>query len=189
MILSSRSLLLCAAATLLVAVAGADNNSSKPVAGWGTLTDPEGDCTVKAEKGKLSITVPGGTHDLNAALGGMTAPRVLREVEGDFTAQVKVTSEFDSGKMAANANTRPFVSAGLILWQNEKNYVRLERNAFWVDEQSVTVCYPPLIVLPRRRVPEHQPAAGSRLLLQGSVHLAAARAPRHHAHRLVQSRR
>jgi hypothetical protein len=66
-------------------------------------------------------------------------------VEGDFTAQVKVTGEFKPGEKAAAENTRPFNSAGLLLWQDEKNYIRLERNRWWVAEAGQYACYPPLI--------------------------------------------
>src|SRR2546430_2558343 len=68
--------------------------------GWGKITDADGDCTVKARKGMVTIKVPGGTHDLNRAIG-MNGPRVLKEVEGDFTDQVKVTGDFDPGDKAA----------------------------------------------------------------------------------------
>lgn len=121
-----------------------EDKKPREVKDWGTVTDPEGDCTIKEEKGKLTISVPGvsattKSHDLHPGNFGnrMFAPRVLREVEGDFTATVKVTGEFDPGELGFNG-------AGLLLWQDEKNIVRLERNKYWVSAQKKHYCYPPL---------------------------------------------
>src|SRR5260370_32510067 len=86
------------AACLLAVCLAAQDKKPRTIEGWGTVTDPADDCTLKHEKKKLTVTVPGGTHDLNQAIGGMKAPRVLQEVEGDFTAQVKVTGDFKPGE-------------------------------------------------------------------------------------------
>jgi regulation of enolase protein 1 (concanavalin A-like superfamily) len=128
-------------------IAAACSAEDKPTTfrGWGTLTDPDNDCTVKEEAGKLTMTVPGGTHDLNQALGGMKAPRILQPVEGDFRVQVKVSGEFAPGDKAADARAVPFNGAGLLIWQDEKNYLRLERNIWWVAQAEKTARYPPLI--------------------------------------------
>jgi hypothetical protein len=122
----------------------AEEKTPQTIKGWGTVIDPAGDCTVKHEEGKLTVTVPGGAHDLNQALGGMKAPRILQEVEGDFIAQVKITGEFKPGEKAAADGTSPFNGAGLLLWQDDKNYVCLERNAWWVGEGKYA-CQPPLV--------------------------------------------
>jgi regulation of enolase protein 1 (concanavalin A-like superfamily) len=113
-------------------------------ADWGKVTDPDGDCRVKAEKGKLTITVPAKTHDLNP-LNGTNAPRVLRQVQGDFTATVKVTGDFKPGNVSTNPNGAPFNGAGLLLWQDANNFLRLERNNWWHPNLNKYICYPPLI--------------------------------------------
>jgi regulation of enolase protein 1 (concanavalin A-like superfamily) len=130
---------------LIASETNAEDKKSQTIMGWGTIIDSLGDCTVKEEKGKLTIEIPGGTHDLNAILGGMTAPRVLKEVEGDFTAQVKISGEFKPGEKSAKAETTPFNGAGLLLWQDEKNYLRLERNIFWAAQVGKYACLPPLV--------------------------------------------
>ena len=140
-----RLLLLAAAVCLIVVVGYLTAQKTKTIHGWGTLIDPESDCTTKEEAGKLTITVPGGTHDLNMALGGMKAPRIVREVDGDFTAQVKVSGEFQPGDQPADPKTAALNAAGLLLWQDEKNYLRLERNGWWSTEDKTTACYAPLI--------------------------------------------
>jgi regulation of enolase protein 1 (concanavalin A-like superfamily) len=149
-----RLLLLAVVVCLIILVGYLTAQRPKSVRGWGMLIDLDNDCTVSPGEGKLTITVPGGTHDLNKQLGGMSAPRVLREVDGDFTIQVKVSGEFDPGDEAAKHNNRdiaPFCSAGLLLWQDEKNYLRLERNG-WCRDGKIG-CYKPLIEYYRDSVP------------------------------------
>ena len=135
-----RSILLAVVVCLIIIVGYLTAQRPKTVRGWGTLIDLDNDCAVREEAGKLMITIPGGTHDLNMELGGMNAPRVLREVDGDFTVQVKVSGGFDPGNEAAKSGTAPFNSAGLLLWQDEKNYLRLERNGWW-SASGQLACY------------------------------------------------
>ncbi len=142
MIRPDRLLLARAAAWLIVGcslrpspvVAQAAQNEPPPVVieGWGTVTDPDGDCTLKADNGKLTITIPGTMHDLSTTTGGMSAPRVLRKVDGDFGARVEVGGRFEPGERANNPRTVPLNAAGLLVWHDDKNYVRFERRNWWV---------------------------------------------------------
>ena len=116
--------------------------------GWGTVIDKDGDCAVKAEKGKLTISVPATLHDLSNRNpdARFNAPRVMQDVEGDFVVQVRVTGEFDPGKTSTAPKTHsPFISAGFLIWADEKNYLRLERNVWWSADLGKHVCYPPLL--------------------------------------------
>ncbi|MEZ6130383.1 MAG: DUF1349 domain-containing protein [Planctomycetaceae bacterium] len=110
----------------------------EPLAESARFIDPDNDCQIRS---KVSFTVPGTNHDLNPR-GGMNAPRLLKAVNGDFTAQVKVTGDFTPGSVSTGRG-RPFNGAGLLVWQNEDNFLRLERNAYWVSNKLM--CYPPLI--------------------------------------------
>ena len=120
--------LLCAAMMLLVVgiggAAGPENAAaSKQIAGWGTWVDPDGDCEVRQEKEALLITVPSTTHDLwpenPEAKQRANAPRVLRDVDGDFAAEVHVSGTVLGGEF--------FRSGALLVWQDERNFVRFER--------------------------------------------------------------
>src|SRR3954468_24780799 len=94
--------------------------------GWGTPVDPDGDWPIRAGDGKIPIGVPPGMHDLwygrQEAARRFNAPRVLREVEGDFVAQVRVTADWGLGGQPT------FNGAGLLVWDSERQYIRLERN-------------------------------------------------------------
>lgn len=114
-----------------------------PLALWGKAVDPAKDCKFEAKDGKLKITVPGGKepHDLSAELNApMAAPRVVREIEGDFQLEVNVEAfEVPEGTAGGTERNVAFWGAGFLVWQDEKNYVRLERAMFRRDEQAP--CY------------------------------------------------
>jgi regulation of enolase protein 1 (concanavalin A-like superfamily) len=94
---------------------------------WGDAIDPDGDCRVVVEPTRVRIFVPGKPHILSAEIHGMNAPRILREVRGDFDARVSVAGVFHpAGRSTFKAYPSPYHGAGILLWQDEENYVRLE---------------------------------------------------------------
>jgi regulation of enolase protein 1 (concanavalin A-like superfamily) len=124
-------------------------NSEPGIPGWGTVTDPDGDCNIRAENGTVSMTLPGDkVHTLGNFLATKNSPRILREVEGDFTVQVKVSGVFDPGtEAAAGVRARgrnSFNGAGLLVWDSDQNFVRLERN-IWVTSSGNSYGYTPLL--------------------------------------------
>jgi regulation of enolase protein 1 (concanavalin A-like superfamily) len=75
----------------------------------------------------------------------MDAPRVLQSTQNDFVAQVKVSGDFQPGETIADPRTTiSFNGAGLLVWQDEKNFLRLERNRWYVAEGKYA-CFPPLL--------------------------------------------
>jgi regulation of enolase protein 1 (concanavalin A-like superfamily) len=78
---------------------------------------------------KLTIRVPGTWHDLGAEGGKLNAPTVLRSITGDFLAEVKVTGSLRPGGQGTRPGGLPFHGAGLVLWHDAGNYIRLERAA------------------------------------------------------------
>ncbi len=95
--------------------------------GWSDLTDPKGDCRASLDGERLIISVPGTHHNLCAEVGEMEAPRVLRKVDGDFIVQAKVSGNVvHSGKSTSGLGLA-YHGAGLVLWLDEKTYLRLER--------------------------------------------------------------
>jgi regulation of enolase protein 1 (concanavalin A-like superfamily) len=115
------------------AVAAApDGGAATPrdIPGWGRVHDPSGDCDVSLDtaRDRLRIEVPGTPHVLSAEDPKlpMNAPRVTRRVRGDFTAAVRVRGRLEPGR-AKTTYYDPFHGAGLIVWQDASNYLRLER--------------------------------------------------------------
>ncbi len=138
------ALLALLAPSLGVSSHAEEKPAQSTIAGWGTVTDPDKDCEYRftADQLKLSITVPAKAHDLSP-VRGLNAPRILRSIRGDFTVQVKVTADFKPGVISTGKG-RPFNGAGLLIWENEENFLRIERNAYWLGPEEL-YCYPPLI--------------------------------------------
>jgi regulation of enolase protein 1 (concanavalin A-like superfamily) len=101
----------------------------KPLGAWGDAVDPDGDCTFDDQGHALAISVPGTLHDLNADIDKFNAPRVVREVSGDFSVTVKVVGEFKPGPKSHNPKSVPYNGGGIFVWQDSDNYIRLERGA------------------------------------------------------------
>jgi S1-C subfamily serine protease len=109
------------------------------------LIDPEKDCKlVKAEDDmKVTIEIPGGkirslapyvVQRINKKKALHNAPMSLIDVEGDFAVLVEVTGEISAGSALPKdrqGNNIPFTfqAAGLLLYQDKDNFVRLERSA------------------------------------------------------------
>ena len=110
-----------------------------------TFVDPSKDCKLERDEEamKFKIEIPGNkVHTLATyAVSRIdkkkslhNAPMVLAEVEGDFLAMVEVTGEMSPGSTLPKdrqGNDLPFTfnGAGLLLYQNKDNFVRLERTA------------------------------------------------------------
>ncbi len=103
------------------------------LAGWGEVINPRGDCRLAVHDDRLTITVPGGTesHDLNPLPGyNLDAPRVLHEVTGDFRVEVMLQP---FAPPLPGSSPHPggaaFVSAGLVVWGDERTLLRWQRAA------------------------------------------------------------
>lgn len=99
-------------------------------AGWGEAVDPLGDCKFEISGSGLTIQVPGTLHSLSPARSNFDAPRVWQEVEGDFTARVKVTCPIRPQKTLTESGLS-YVGAGFLLWENADNFMRAERNGYF----------------------------------------------------------
>jgi regulation of enolase protein 1 (concanavalin A-like superfamily) len=97
------------------------------VTGWDKPVDPDKDCKFARDKDTLIIEVPGKDHDLAIERNLMNSPRLLRDVEGDFMAEVRVSGTFQPSQNSTSNERIPFVGAGLLLMADEKTYIRLER--------------------------------------------------------------
>jgi S1-C subfamily serine protease/regulation of enolase protein 1 (concanavalin A-like superfamily) len=108
----------------------------------GPLVDKDDDCSLKKDETNYSIgiTVPGKkVHSISPEMTlrkGVplhNAPMTLADVSGDFAAFVKVTGDINPGsdkiKGPRNATVPiTFQGAGLLLYQDENNFIRLERS-------------------------------------------------------------
>jgi regulation of enolase protein 1 (concanavalin A-like superfamily) len=103
--------------------------TGKELAGWGTAIDPGEDCEIRPVARSLTVKLPGTLHDLNPDSGKLNAPRIIRPVEGDFSITVKVAGDFKPGGTSTNPKGVPYNGAGIIIWSDPDNFIRLERGA------------------------------------------------------------
>jgi regulation of enolase protein 1 (concanavalin A-like superfamily) len=99
----------------------------RTIANLEKLIDDVGDCKLIKDATGLTIAVPGKLHVLSPELNIKNSPMVLIDVEGDFVAQVKVAGEVMPGRTPVEKMPFAFHGAGLLLWKDKDNYVRLER--------------------------------------------------------------
>jgi len=101
----------------------------RPLPEWGRAFDPDGDCKFIYVDDTLLIKVPGSAraHDLAAEIGLTNAPRVLREVKGDFTVEVRVDGQFAPGQKSTQHNRLAYNGAALVVMADPKNVVTLAR--------------------------------------------------------------
>ena len=141
--MKSIALLTIAIATIALAVDGPERKPDEqlekpaetvalkktPIAGWGIALDLAGDCTFTPADGALKITVPGSDkpHDMSTELMSSTAPRVIQPLNGNFTIEVKIEADFDPGEVSTQAGRTGYTGAGLVVFADANNYVRLER--------------------------------------------------------------
>jgi hypothetical protein len=112
-----RLTLLCclAAGAALAAPVPKGKDEAFRSAPWGKPIDPDKGCTFTFARDSLTLKVPGGEHDLSEGRRRWNAPRLLRGVEGDFVAEVRVAGAFRASEKAAAPDARSDVRAGLLV--------------------------------------------------------------------------
>lgn len=165
----ARSLLCAVAFAALISGAQAQEKApaGKDLEGWGEVVDPKGDCQVTLKGGRLTIVVPETLHDLAAEYGQADAPRVLREVEGDFVAEVKSVGDLTHFGKTTSTRYVAYHGAGLVLWIDGKNYARLERAA--IARDGVPIHYADFAIRKEAKVdgtPNRMPSGPMNLRLE-----------------------
>jgi regulation of enolase protein 1 (concanavalin A-like superfamily) len=113
------------------------------ISGWGASEDPAGGASLALQGTTLVITAPDAYVD-NYPPGKVNAPRVLQEVVGDFTAEVKVTHLDPSKPNSVLASLGSFPTAyhaGILLVRlNDKNFIRFEKGSKNTNGLHATTC-------------------------------------------------
>src|SRR4051812_18412855 len=122
MMTPTTTVLFLAAIVLPPAAESDKDKAPMTIQGWGEVVDPAGDCRISVDKDTLRIAVPGTKHDLNPDAGDMNAPQVLRAIEGDFIAQIKVSGNVRHAGRPLTAPFLPYHGAGLLLWVDSQTY-------------------------------------------------------------------
>src|SRR5262249_35618603 len=121
---------LCCLACLALSFPGAaidpDPDPNPFMNGWGQPVDPDGDCLFRRKMDGLTSRVPGSRHDFDVFAKPLNSPRLLRDVEGDFAAEVRVGGNFTPSLLSTDARAFTFLGAGFLLLADEKTFVLFE---------------------------------------------------------------
>jgi regulation of enolase protein 1 (concanavalin A-like superfamily) len=123
-----------------LARAGVESQATGPIATFavlGPLIDlhkqPVNDCQLQRDAKSLTIEVPAGVRMLSNELDVHNAPMTLADVDGDFVAQVRVAGGMVPGTdpprfKGKNVLPGTYQGAGVLLWQDAKNDILVERS-------------------------------------------------------------
>lgn len=114
---------------LFLLIASAIFAAPAPKGSWERV-DPDKDCKFDIKGNTMTIELPGGDHDLDPKRGRFNAPRLMREIEGDFIMQVRVCASFCPSAKSTVDGEDPRVAAGLLLIPAGENCIRLEYKAY-----------------------------------------------------------
>ena len=103
------------------------NAEAQVIDGWGKTVAPRCDATFESKDDSLTITVARDGAEGPAKSDDFQAPRVVQSVEGDFAIEVTigVNLPLPDKPDAADPTWKAYVSGGLLIWIDGKNYVRL----------------------------------------------------------------
>jgi S1-C subfamily serine protease/regulation of enolase protein 1 (concanavalin A-like superfamily) len=110
-----------------------DSDRPKTLAKWSCQSNIGEGVKMAHQPGATTIDLAGGAPLINAPQYRLfTAPCAMVRVQGDFVAVVKVTNDFDPGGDVLTLPNKAkakmtFQGAGLLVWQDERNFIRLER--------------------------------------------------------------
>lgn len=90
------------------------------VSGWSKPIDPDNDCKFKRDKGTLTIEMPGNEHDYEPVRKRFNAPRLVREIEGDFYMEVRVQIDCRPSAQSSVKGQPSYVGAGFLLIPPDK---------------------------------------------------------------------
>jgi len=102
----------------------------------GALIDPLQDCRVQREARGVIIQIPPTPHAFDPDRNVADAPRALMDVSGDFVAQVKVSGSIKPGPVPLPGLPFTFQAAGILVWLDSNNYLRLERASGYFGDRG-----------------------------------------------------
>lgn len=104
--------------------------------GWEKDINPDRDCKFIRDKDAFTIELPGTVHDYDPLPKRMNAPRLLREVEGDFVIQARIRIiRRPSGESTVEGQLSS-VAAGFLLIPPDTSHVTCIRFEFGVARKG-----------------------------------------------------
>ncbi|HEY7326293.1 MAG TPA: hypothetical protein VH592_01540 [Gemmataceae bacterium] len=129
---------LCVLAASLLACATLAAPAPEPfISGWGSPIDPDKDCKISRAGNALTIEMPGNDHDYDPIRKRFNAPRLLRDMEGDFKIQVRVQIDFLSSSKSTVKGQPSYISAGFLLIYPETGRCICDRFEYGISQPGI----------------------------------------------------
>lgn len=107
---------LCVFVVLLLVYAALAAPAPDPSAkGWGNPIDPDRDCKIRRDGSALNVEMPGIDHDYDPFRKRTNAPRILREIDGEFDLRVRVRIDCCRSAQSTVKGQPSCVSAGFLM--------------------------------------------------------------------------
>jgi hypothetical protein len=146
---------------------------------YGAVVDPDEDCRFEILGDKLQITIPGTFHSLTSPFirpQALNAPRVWKEVKGNFTATLRVSFRLRAAPEqevvleAGGPTFGPPSGGGLVVWDGADNFSVASRDERPANGEAAGVfCF-------ERHSPKGSQAAARHLTPGDSAYLRITRA-------------
>jgi regulation of enolase protein 1 (concanavalin A-like superfamily) len=129
---------LCLSLTALAALAAPvpkpkDGAFAQP--GWDRRIDPDKGCKFTRARDTLTVEVPAKDHDLDGRRSRVNAPCFVRDVAGDFRAEVRVKGDFHASEKSTATSGPSYSAGGLVvrLADEAQTLIRFELGAARVE--------------------------------------------------------
>lgn len=123
------------------------------LSGWGKSVDPDKDCKINRSRDTLTIEMPGAEHDYDPIRKCFNAPRLLRDIEGNFDLRVRVRIDCRPSARSTVKGQLSCVSAGILLIYPDTYSSICERFEFGLSQPAfgqAGAAFAPQLLLPRR---------------------------------------
>jgi hypothetical protein len=129
---------LCVFVALLLTCAALAAPAPEPfVSGWGNPVDPDRDCKISRGGNALTIQMPGSDHDYDPIRKRLNAPRLLRDMEGDFKIQIRVLIDCCPSTQSTVKGQPSYVAAGFLLIYSETGRFICDRFEYGISQPGM----------------------------------------------------
>ena len=131
----------CAPFCALAAPVPREDNAAQMKRVFGKVDDPDKDCTFEFDRDKLLIKTPGNRHIIYPPFKYYNAPRVWKEVKGDFVATVRVAFPIrgPAPEHDHSGEHHAWTGAGLVAWGRGNEWLWLIRREDFLPKTDSAV--------------------------------------------------
>ncbi len=107
------------------------------MSGWGNPIDASRDCKISRKGDHLTIEMPGTDHDYDPIRKQFNAPRIVRDIEGDFDLRLRVCIDCRPSARSTVKGLPSCVSAGFLLIFPDTSQTTCMNFAFGLSQPGI----------------------------------------------------